>query len=147
MQEYSDELVGRARELRLYDRKSLRTIGIELGVSREWVRKVCDDIPHPDNRNIRKTANKEKIQGYNESASHKRRMKVILALGGVCVRCEFDDWRALQVDHIHGGGQKEYKAIGNQSVYSKIIRGRTEGYQLLCANCNWIKRHEKGEHN
>jgi len=27
----------------------------------------------------------------------------------------------------------------------KIRDGQTEGYQLLCANCNWIKRVCRGE--
>lgn len=34
-------------------------------------------------------------------------------------------------------------------LYSAILRGEKniKEYQLLCANCNWIKRFEKKEHN
>jgi hypothetical protein len=30
-------------------------------------------------------------------------------------------------------------------MYVKIIEGNTTDYQILCANCNWIKRAEKNE--
>jgi len=69
------------------------------------------------------------------------RVAVLAYLGNKCVRCGFDDARALQVDHILGGGRKE-KADGNTyRIYRNVINGRA-GYQLLCANCNWIKRYE-----
>jgi hypothetical protein len=53
------------------------------------------------------------------------RLSVLEALGGECIRCGFDDKRALQIDHIKGENK----------------------YQLLCANCNWIKRVENNERN
>lgn len=74
------------------------------------------------------------------------RQEVIEILGGYCVRCGFDDWRALQVDHVHGGGSAEYKKKGNMKVYREIIAADDfTGYQLLCANCNWIKRYKNKE--
>lgn len=76
-------------------------------------------------------------------AYRKRRNTVLRALGGKCVRCGFDDPRALQIDHVKGGGCnapfREYrKAV-------KIIGALPGVYQLLCANCNWIKRAERNE--
>jgi hypothetical protein len=77
--------------------------------------------------------------------------KIHEALGGVCVRCGFADRRALQVDHVGGGGCKELKKSGNSNkrfYYGKVWRSIEAGenaYQLLCANCNWIKRFEEGE--
>ncbi len=81
--------------------------------------------------------------------------KAILAFfGGVCVRCGFSDSRALQMDHINGDGWKERKHQGGRSQslnqrYRFIVddpdaaRAR---YQLLCANCNSIKRIENREY-
>lgn len=68
-------------------------------------------------------------------------------LGGICVKCKFTDKRALNVDHVNGGGGKEAKSFGG-SYYKKIrtkIEGGSTDYQVLCANCNQIKRHENDE--
>jgi len=78
------------------------------------------------------------------------RNSLIELLGGVCVRCGFSDKRALQVDHVNGGGVEEvragYKGNKNSILFDRILSG-SKDYQLLCANCNWIKRFEKGETN
>lgn len=56
------------------------------------------------------------------------------------------DIRALQIDHINGGGLKD---VRGQKVYYKILKMAKEDaqkeYQLLCANCNWIKRFNRNE--
>ena len=65
-------------------------------------------------------------------------------MGGVCVRCGFADARALQVDHINGGGTEERRHLSQKKVYARVYAHPNE-YQLLCANCNWIKRAEEGE--
>jgi hypothetical protein len=75
------------------------------------------------------------------------RTQIIQKLGGVCVQCGFSDIRALQIDHILGGGNKELQngKRGGLMYYYKVLRDRTGLYQLLCANCNWIKRCEQKE--
>jgi hypothetical protein len=50
--------------------------------------------------------------------------------------------RCLQVDHVHNGGNKERKNIKYIDYYKLILKDETGKYQLLCANCNWIKRKE-----
>lgn len=77
------------------------------------------------------------------------RTKAMEVLGGAfCKRCGFDDIRALQIDHIHGGGYKEHQAIGADAIKRKIINNPEQAvkdYQVLCANCNWIKKSENNE--
>jgi hypothetical protein len=76
------------------------------------------------------------------------RKLAIEKLGGKCAWCGFDDIRALQLDHIHGNGSSERKSMSQYSVYKKIFLSVSENkkeYQVLCANCNWIKRHENHE--
>ena len=77
----------------------------------------------------------------------KERDALIGALGSVCTKCGFADKRALQVDHVNGGGSKE-RRFGGARTYGnflkKVLSGSNE-YQLLCANCNWIKRVENNE--
>ena len=70
-------------------------------------------------------------------------------MGGKCVRCGFSDPRALQIDHINGGGSKERKERGfNGNFHRHVLKSfinKENKYQLLCANCNWIKRVENNE--
>jgi len=65
-----------------------------------------------------------------------------------CVRCGFSDERALQIDHINNDGYKDAKKNGKgaswwylKNVYKSLLKGEKK-YQVLCANCNWIKRTE-----
>ena len=76
------------------------------------------------------------------------RKKAISLLGGKCKKCGFPDIRALQIDHINGGGNIESKKFGSYHMYLKIkksINTEKYNYQVLCANCNWIKRYENKE--
>ena len=68
-------------------------------------------------------------------------------LGNKCTTCGFDDIRALQIDHIHGGGnrRKRENIEHLEQIYQKIIETKTSEFQLLCANCNYIKRVENLE--
>lgn len=87
---------------------------------------------------------------YSRTRNRTLRSQVIESLGGKCQHCGFSDSRALQVDHINGDGATERKSgKGNPShtIYRKILAKQTEQYQLLCANCNWIKRVENEEQN
>ena len=72
--------------------------------------------------------------------------KVFALFGSKCFRCGFDDLRALQLDHVEGGGRAHRRKTGSH-LYARILSGKEskEQFQLLCANCNWIKRHEKNE--
>ena len=76
-----------------------------------------------------------------------KRMAALGALGGKCARCGFDDWRALQVDHVTGGGTKERRTRGTITYFlTVVVEAKSGKYQVLCANCNWIKRFENKEH-
>lgn len=81
---------------------------------------------------------------YHRLYDRMRRHDIIKFLGGVCVRCGFSDYRALQIDHKHGGGIHEHRAL-HRSAFYKRVREHPEDYQILCANCNWIKRWEENE--
>ncbi len=78
--------------------------------------------------------------------AQKRRREVLTALGGQCVQCGIADYRVLQIDHVNGGGSKEHKTMSRTTFITKVLADKDDNYQLLCANCNWIKRFDNNEH-
>jgi len=87
---------------------------------------------------------------YHKNYNHHVRIKAIEILGGKCIRCGNDDWRVLQIDHVNGDAVKEREqgklGYSTYRICLSIINGKTRfEYQLLCANCNWIKRYENNE--
>lgn len=76
----------------------------------------------------------------------KQRQLILNKLGNKCVRCGIVDFRVLQVDHVDGGGRKDIDSFSSHNRYYKsILLDQTDKFQLLCANCNWIKRYENKE--
>ena len=70
------------------------------------------------------------------------------ALGGKCTRCGFSNPAALQIDHVRGNGNAQNRHFGYTARLRRTLDSVLSGegkYQLLCANCNWIKRAENGE--
>lgn len=90
--------------------------------------------------------NRDTSNANRARESQEARNKILEKFGNKCTRCGFDDKRALQIDHINGGGQKEIKKINNsRKYYLYVLQDTTNKYQILCANCNWIKRRENKE--
>lgn len=115
---------------------------------------------HRHKEEIRKKYGKDYYSKYyknqRESLEKYRlelRMKVIEKLGGKCANPynldhgEFSDIKeCLQIDHVHGGGKKEHNRYKSGTSYlKKVLADTTGSYQLLCANCNWIKRFREGK--
>ena len=122
--------------------------------NRIWFRVKNHSIRHIKKRT------KEDIRKYNLERYYKDinlrckksllRLSIVNLLGGECVRCGQRDLRCLQLDHINGGGNKDSKNRyrGTQQLYRYYLKHPLEAfkkYQILCANCNWIKRYENQE--
>jgi hypothetical protein len=77
----------------------------------------------------------------------KRRQSLITDLGGCCVTCGFTDHRALQIDHVNSDGRIDRikHPNTNSAKFYDAVRADPDRYALVCANCNWIKRHEANE--
>jgi hypothetical protein len=109
-------------------------------------RKSCDAW-HESHRELDASRTKQTRKMWRE--------KAVSRLGGKCANpgCGWinsdgshgcSDPRCLQIDHVNGGGSKEQKAC--LAYYRKVFLDETGMYQLLCANCNWIKRFVNKEH-
>lgn len=111
---------------------------------------------------VRSKINERALVRYHCSAEYRARSLELAALRRIewrkrilqflgetkCVRCGYDDWRALQVDHINGGGRLEFRQRPNLTrakQYYEHIQKNPTAYQVLCSNCNWIKRFENKE--
>jgi hypothetical protein len=75
--------------------------------------------------------------------------EVIAAYGGACTCCGETDPVFLTVDHVNNDGAEHRKAIGSArsgglTIYAWLRRQGypTDGFQLLCRNCNWAKHAE-----
>lgn len=84
---------------------------------------------------------------YRRIYTQKQRKKLIILLGSKCVYCGCSDWQCLQIDHVNNDGYKEFNSFKSTYFYYKrileqILSG-SKRYQLLCANCNQIKRYKK----
>jgi hypothetical protein len=68
--------------------------------------------------------------------------------GNKCASCGFDDdCRAFQMDHVNGGGSQDVLKFKSKWKYWRhVLEDETGKFQILCANCNAIKRIENGEH-
>lgn len=87
---------------------------------------------------------------YTKNKHREKRGLAISALGGTCVKCGMTDIRCLQIDHINGGGVRDARETPAYTRYNRICDNPEEAkkkYQILCANCNWIKREENDEVN
>lgn len=88
----------------------------------------------------------------------KLKMEIIELLGSKCSNpnclviggCK--DIRCLQIDHINRCSPEhtKFRRTSGAEYYLRVIlrelKAGSKDYQLLCANCNWIKRFENGEH-
>ncbi len=87
---------------------------------------------------------------YEKIANRNRRINTIKLLGGKCIRCGNSDFRVLQIDHVNGNGNEERRKVAYmrsfilQQLKSNPVEANKK-YQLLCANCNWIKFWERKE--
>jgi hypothetical protein len=59
------------------------------------------------------------------------------------------DRRCLQIDHVLGDAKKDKEKVsqGTETYYLMIFKDNDNRYQILCSNCNWIKRRVNGEDN
>jgi hypothetical protein len=88
----------------------------------------------------------------NKSASiaavntkNKYRKIVFEYYGSKCACCGEDEPMFLMIDHINGGGTRHTNSLPGRSIYAWLVKNNfPEGFQLLCANCNWGKERNGG---
>ena len=100
----------------------------------------------------------ERLQRKRDNAhewQRRQRTELVEFLGGRCQNSKClvvggcRDLRCLHVDHKDGYGNEDRRRFkNNYTMYGYYNRNREEAVvklQLLCANCNYIKRHDNKE--
>lgn len=119
---------------------------------KNWRKKFYSDSRNQENRTKYYRIYRKKqrelgmISTYVRSYRVRRKEKLFEILGShVCIKCGFADKRALQFDHKNGGGVKDQHIHDIYNYYSSHPEEAKQKLQVLCANCNWIKRAENNE--
>lgn len=94
---------------------------------------------------VKRYGSPEAKKRQTKSAYQKRRLAIIVRMGGACEACGHADHRALQVHHRNGGGRKEREAKGWRYHLDMAAMPATDLkrlYRLLCANCHQVEHYE-----
>ena len=54
--------------------------------------------------------------------------------------------RVLVIDHVEGGGKQDRARFKGPNAFYRHVMEHPAAYQLLCHNCNHLKRIERAEH-
>lgn len=98
-----------------------------------------------------KIANAERVRSLNKEERARLKMDVFIAYSKgkpiSCCECGYADLRALDIDHMNDDGAAKRRGLfGDRlsagTTYYRWLRknGYPSGYQILCRNCNWIKK-------
>jgi hypothetical protein len=70
------------------------------------------------------------------------RQEMLTSYGRSCACCGESIEAFLTLDHINGGGHKERKEFGANTVLFKLKQAGwpKDGYRILCMNCNFATR-------
>lgn len=122
----------------------------------EFQKKNCREyyLIHKDKRDKysrEKRQENPKLHNYISNRSyHKTRLEVLAHYSPdlSCVRCGFNEHiSALSIDHINGNGNKMRRNLHDHGRICNWLKknGLPEGFQVLCMNCQFIKRYENNE--
>ena len=115
---------------RKYREKNYDSLSIK---KREWYSVRMSDPVHRLARNVR---------GRKNRASRKRLIIEHYSRGTVrCNKCNTDDIHALTIDHVDKSIRTEFQYRSGDNLYRELInKNYPDGFQVLCANCQNIKR-------
>lgn len=89
---------------------------------------------------------REKNREHQNQMNQQVRIETLTYYGKgelACVRCGYNDIRALSIDHIKGDGKalRDLGELTGVALYRRLKNlGYPEGYQTLCMNCQFVKR-------
>lgn len=99
---------------------------------------------------VHKLAHPEQARRLAVAWKAKVKLEVLSHYGSgilACSQCGYSDIRALSIDHVNGGGRQHRASIKGYHIYAWLRKNSyPEGYQVLCMNCQFIKKVEGKEY-
>ncbi len=100
-----------------------------------------------------RTKNSDRLAGLAHRSKQKLKAEVLPHYSnGTLARskCGYSDIRALGLGHINGGGAEQrrngFGGAGGAKFHFWLKKNNyPSGLQVLCMNCNWVKREENNE--
>ena len=107
--------------------------------------KYRDENIAPRVPKIIRTEEEKKLRTHKSALKYRVKVKAeVLSHYGnnvlACVKCGYNNPKALSIDHINGGGNEHRRSLkGN--IYQWLKQTKfPEGYKTLCMNCQWEKK-------
>jgi predicted nucleic acid-binding Zn ribbon protein len=100
-----------------------------------------------------KTLKYKNMREKHRNTEKENRIEIIKLLGAQCINPygehdkPYTNILTLQIDHVNGNGNKE-RNFNKYNYYKYIlnkIKNYSKDYQLMCANCNLIKKIKNNE--
>lgn len=108
--------------------------------------KFCSIICKKKNKAMLEERRRPGRNAHVRSAYLELKISVYSKLGNVC-KCGENRMACLSIDHVFGNGAEDRRTTkGSFARLRKILSDNTGAYQILCMNCQWIKRVENKEH-
>jgi hypothetical protein len=89
----------------------------------------------------------EECREYTREWDKKQKDEVFAAYGGYkcnCPGCSETHPEFMTIDHIDGNGSRHRREANIKSMYRWLKKNNfPPGFQVLCMNCNFVKRHGK----
>ncbi len=85
----------------------------------------------------------------NQEEVYYQKVDILTHYGGgkcACVKCGFDDIRALTIDHINGGGNRHRNSLCMPFYQWLVDNDFPLGYRTLCMNCQFIVKAQLSRH-
>lgn len=100
----------------------------------------------PDTEILHPFAHSERQIAMDREVRKERKIRVLTYYGFgrcACVECGEDRIECLSIDHISNNGSEHRKQVGGGYNLYKWLESKDYpgGYQTLCMNCQFIKRH------
>ncbi len=123
-----------------------------VGLSYTRVNQICSEKARERQKAYGAKYQREHLSETHAKTSRyywKRKIEALTHYGNgkcACVKCGFNDPRALSIDHINGKGYEHRKEIRMENIYTWLYKNNfPDGFQTLCMNCQFIKKNTNYE--
>lgn len=108
--------------------------------------KYCSSACKEKARRIRHSKNSAIRQISYSKRYYSIKEKVYSKYGNQCAHCSEQRSPCLSIDHVNGNGAEDRRETkGSTAFLLKVLSDDSGEYQILCMNCQWMKRHRNKE--